>query len=591
MKAFCMSVHVSVIQDFKTAYPDIEVVDWCMSGACWMFRRSMDVPKGINHTTWKDLTPERIAAFRAEYDTFFRQFDLFIVAHPTSFALVFEPYGKPILMINTTRYDLPFCNSGDLTMLAQYRDCLRRLSAEGRLHIVSNNAADQWYLQRGCGLDSVVIPSLGLYTGATYAPTKSQFVLYHGSLPDHPLVAPKPANHRWQDIASYRGLISIPYEVSLMSLFEYFTAGVPLFLPSKSYWKSIATHQTLYSMFWYWDDRLPEDMQDLNDLSHWIERSDLYTVFQSPNTYYFDSIPHLFELLESFEYKDDRALRQAHIARAQLEWRRVMQRIQSDAFWTKSPRHLCYNRLPLLANVVFDINYAGTGVTPQHSYPRRTPLVRGDVVFVKTEWLAQVLQAHAPRVPITLVTGVSDASPPREVCERICANPFIRKWIGCNIPVTHPKIVKLPISVGEPERPNGDHDTLVRLHAGRVPWADKQNDVCVPYHGDTHVSRTRESTLPKLPFEEYMQEISRHRYVVCQRGNGLDTHRVCEVLLMGSIPVLEHSPLDDMYAQWNCLLVDSFTEVDVSGIEWDPAKDEAFLDVFWLRDALRDRLL
>jgi hypothetical protein len=319
--------------------------------------------------------------------------------------------------------------------------------------------------------------------------------------------------------------------------------------------------------------------------------SDLYSTLQSPNTYYYDSHEHLVQLLESFEHKDDRAFRQAHIERVKLEWRRVFQTIQSDAFWTKSPRHICYNRLPLLANVVFDVNYVGTGVTPQHSYPLRTPLARGDVVFVKTEHLEWVMN----RVPFpdatTLVTGVSDASPPPHICNAICRNSNIRKWIGCNIPVSHPKIVKFPIGVGEPERMNGNHETLVRLYAERVPWNDKQPDVCVPYHSGSHASRTAEPTIPKLPFEDYMRELSRHRLVLCQRGNGIDTHRVCEVLLMGSIPVLFHSPLDDMYSQWNCVLVDSVDEVDPASVSWDPAKDEAFLDVFWLRDALRDRLL
>lgn len=586
-----MSVHISVIQDFKTAYPDIEIVDWCMSGAARIMNRHTDVPAIINHETWKELSPDMISRFQAAYDGFLRQFDMFIVAHPVSFAMVFEKYGKPILAINTTRYDMPFCFSGNLRALEQYRDCLRRLNNDGRLHIVSNNFADQYYLKQGCGLDSTVIPSLGLYTGAKYRPTKNQFVLYHGSLPDHPLVAKRPHGHQWQDIASYRGLISFPYEVSLMSLFEYFSAGVPMFFPSKAYWKSIVTHQNLYSMMWYWDDRLPAELKGLNDLNHWIDLSDIYMTFQSPNTYYFDSIPHLFELLETFQYKDDRAFREEHIARAKLEWRRVMQRLQSNAFWSKLPRHICYNRLPLLANVIFDVNYEGTGVVPQHSYPMRVPLSKGDVVFVKTEYLSWFFRNHSPRAPITLVTGVSDASPSPDMCEHICKERLIQKWIGCNIPVSHPKIVKLPIGVGEPERPNGDHDTLVRLYSQRVPWDEKISDVCVPFHGDTHKSRTLQPTMEKLPFEDYMREMSRHRFVVCQRGNGLDTHRVCEVLLMGSVPILEHSPLDDMYSQWNCLIVDSFGSIDTTNVKWDSAKNEAFLDVFWIRDALRDRLL
>jgi hypothetical protein len=60
---------------------------------------------------------------------------------------------------------------------------------------------------------------------------------------------------------------------------------------------------------------------------------------------------------------------------------------------------------------------------------------------------------------------------------------------------------------------------------------------------------------------------------------------------MGSVPVLEHSPLDDMYSQWPCLLVDSFDTIDTSSFVWDDAKYDAFLDVFWLRDSLKERIL
>jgi hypothetical protein len=66
---------------------------------------------------------------------------------------------------------------------------------------------------------------------------------------------------------------------------------------------------------------------------------------------------------------------------------------------------------------------------------------------------------------------------------------------------------------------------------------------------------------------------------------------VYEALLMGSVPVIEHSGLDDMYSQWPCLLVDSFGGVDTSSFEWDDAKYEAFLDTIWLRDGFRQKLL
>lgn len=256
----------------------------------------------------------------------------------------------------------------------------------------------------------------------------------------------------------------------------------------------------------------------------------------------------------------------------------------SDAFWAQSPRHMCYNRLPLLADVVYDTSYDGTGVEAQHAYPYRETLTPGDVVFVKTDYLSWFLANRTISVPITLVTGVSDLSPTPEECRHILDTPNITKWIGCNILQSDPKIIKMPIGVGEPGRVNGDHDSLVRLHAERVPWIKKDDSLCVPYHGETHGSRVVAPTLPRLDFQSYMRALSAHKFVLCQRGNGVDTHRVCETLLMGSVPVIEHSGLDDMYSQWPCLLVDSVESVDTTSFVWDDAKYEAFLDVFWLRE-------
>ena len=591
MRFFCMDLHISIIADFKTACPDVEVVDWCLSGHAWVMKRNHDFPDHINPNTWRNLNPEMIKKFQDKYDPLLKTFDGFIVGFCSAFAMIYEKYNKPIIMMNAVRYDIPFCWTKDMGMLTKWKECLDRLNRHGLLTVISNNKADQLYTQLGCGMKSKVIPSLCLYTNTRYSPTKPTFLCYNGTFSAHPLLTPKkdlPHPHEWSDVTSFRGVVNFPYEVSLMSVFEHFTAGCPLFFPSKTYWKSNPGIQSLSA---YWADALPSEFAALSTAQDWIELADMYDVFQSPNTHYFDSEAHLFQLLETFEYVDDRDLRQAHIDQVKREWKRIVQRLVSEKFWSKAPRHMCYNRLPLLANVVYDINYAGSGVTPQHAYPHRETLSKGDVVFVKTDILSWFLDNRKIDVPITLVTGVSDLSPTADECRRILVNPNITRWIGCNITRSDPKIIKMPIGAGEPERPNGNHDTLARLHAERIPWVDKSEEICVPHHSGTHGSRTLQPTLPKLDFEAYMRALGQHQFVVCQRGNGLDTHRVCEVLLMGSVPVLEHSGLDDMYAQWPCLLVDSFNAIDTSSFAWDESKYQAFLDVFWIRDALTERLL
>ena len=586
-----MDVHISIVEDFKTACPDVEVEDWCMSAHAFVMKRKQDSPDIINPGTWRYINPDMIRAFQARYDSFLRTFDGFIVGYAACFAMIYEKYNKPIIMMNCVRYDMPFCKTKDLYMREQFHECLHRLRAKGLLTVVSNNKADQLYLEKGAGIPSLHLPSLCLYTKTQYSPTRETFLIFDGSFPSHPLLTKKselPQPYDWSHLTQFRGIVNYPYEVSLMSVFEQFTAGCPLFFPSKTFWKS---NPCIQSMAAYWGDRVPLELAYFQDLNNWIDLADMYDTFQSPNTYYFDSNEHLVELLETFEYKDDRAFRQAHIARIKDEWKRILQRIVSGKFWTQEPRHMCYNRLPLLANVVYDIDYARTGVQPQHAYPYHDPLTRGDVVFVKTDYLQWFLENRRLNAPVTLVTGVSDLSPTKLQCSIIVNNPNVVRWIGANIPAQHPKIVKLPIGVGEPERANGDHATLQRLHAERIPWEEKAADPCIPYHSASHASRTIAPTLPKLPFEEYMQAISKHRFVVCMRGNGIDTHRFCEILLMGSVPVVEHSELDDMYVQFPCVIVDSLENVDVSNFTWDEAKYQWFLDVFWLRDGLKYRLL
>ena len=66
---------------------------------------------------------------------------------------------------------------------------------------------------------------------------------------------------------------------------------------------------------------------------------------------------------------------------------------------------------------------------------------------------------------------------------------------------------------------------------------------------------------PKCDFETYMDHINKHRFVCCPRGNGIDTYRFWECIYMGSVPIVESSPLDDLYSKVNCIIVESFFDL------------------------------
>jgi hypothetical protein len=323
-----MDLHISVIADFKATHPDIEVIDWCLSGHAWVMKRQQDTPLFINPQTWMNINEDMIQKFQATYGSFLSTFDGFITGHVPAFAMIYEKYNKPIIMINSCRYDLPFCFTKNAVMRNKFHECITRI--RDRLVIVSNNKGDQMYTHAGLGIFPRYIPSLCLYTRASYAPTKPTFLCYSGSTPVHPLITQKvqlPTPYEWTDIASYRGVIHFPYEISTMSMFEHFTAGCPMFFPSMTYLKANPALQTMGA---YWGNNPPTELSKLTDLNLWIDNADMYSVFKSSNTYYFDSIEHLYSILESFEYVDDSDFRKKHIETVKQEWKTVL-----DGVFTK----------------------------------------------------------------------------------------------------------------------------------------------------------------------------------------------------------------------------------------------------------------
>jgi len=318
-KLFNMDLHISVIEDFKNLFPEFHITHWCLSGHAWVFNRNTEYPDIINPETWQQIDDDMIIKFQNKYDNFLNSFDGFICGHPNVFAMIFEKYNKPIILINSCRYDIPFCWSRKLHVLQRYTLCLNRLKTKNLLIAVSNNKADQLYTKLGCDIDTHYIPSLCAYTGMKYNPTRNTFLCYSGNV-DHPLITKKSElgrSYKWEELCKFKGIIHFPYEISTMSMFEQFTSGIPLFFPSKQF---MLNNVNIQSVSAYWSNSLPENLKKLSDKSIWIENADFYNVFQSPNIYLFDSISHLIILLETFKWKDDSAILDRHRSQIKDKW-------------------------------------------------------------------------------------------------------------------------------------------------------------------------------------------------------------------------------------------------------------------------------
>ena len=300
-----MDIHISVIADikdvFKRVRPDIDIINWSLSDHSWVFNIKKDPVKHVNSESWFNFNMESVKRFQDEYNTYLSIFDGFIVGHPNSFVLLFEKYNKPIYVINTCRYDLPFCWNKDDNMIEELRNCFKRLQEKRLLKVISNNNADNAYFRlANPTIHSQIIPSLGLYTEMKWDPTKKQtkFLLYSGHMPDHELIVKKNElveKYSWSNLMDFKGIIHIPYEASTMSFAEQYSSGIPLFVPSRQFlrelWKS-----DQYKLVNYWG-LAPLYLSETEDDEFWIEKADYYSI---EGIYYFNSFDHLFILLETF---------------------------------------------------------------------------------------------------------------------------------------------------------------------------------------------------------------------------------------------------------------------------------------------------
>jgi hypothetical protein len=311
MRLFNLDLHISVIADIKCILESfgIEVINWSLSGHAWVFNKAPDTVSVINQTSWMKLSNDTIRRFHEVYDDFLSTFDGFICGHPNSFALLYEKYQKPIYVVNTCRYDIPFSFTGDTKMISELHDCFRRLSDKGLLRIVSNNRADRDYFVLGNPtIVPVLVHSLCLYTNMRWDPSKCQrrFFCYSGQdiVPSHPLIVKRKGTFQWSDLANYSGIVHIPYEASTMSIFEHMSSGIPLFFPTKRFLKELWVSGKSRFGCNYWREFAkrapPEYLSSTDNHNFWLDRADYYDI---PGYYYFDSFDQLIRMLAVF-FKD-----------------------------------------------------------------------------------------------------------------------------------------------------------------------------------------------------------------------------------------------------------------------------------------------
>lgn len=349
IKLFNLDLHISVIKDIqyilKDLYQDkVEVINWSLSGHSWVFNESSISPDIINANTWRNIDKIMINNFVNKYQDFLSTFDGFIVTHTPVFCLLYETFNKPIILINSCRYEQPFSWNNNIEMWNYLNIKLKKMYDKNQLIAVSNNKADAEYLKNGTGIESIIIPSLCLYTNAKYLPVNNKFIINNNfNINENENIINKSSclnnGYSWKDLYSYKGIIHIPYEISTMSIFEQYSANIPLFFPSKEYLISLIKNndykiQSRYNKM-FGNNNYPNNLElclnDNNWLDFWINNADYYDEDNMKYIIYFDNNEHLYQLVKNIDtnnisekMKEHNILRKNNVY---INWKNIFDKI------------------------------------------------------------------------------------------------------------------------------------------------------------------------------------------------------------------------------------------------------------------------
>lgn len=149
------------------------------------------------------------------------------------------------------------------------------------------------------------------------------------------------------------------------------------------------------------------------------------------------------------------------------------------------------------------------------------------------------------------------------------------KWYSQNVNVIHNKIISIPIGLEnsiwfkeiEKEKKifrkklesKNEINLMYVCHNIRTNPIERMD----PYNLFSNTNwATVEHGVNGNNFDNYLNKIHSHKFVLCPEGNGIDTHRVWETLYVGSIPIQKRNINNKFYDDLPICYVDKWSDLN-----------------------------
>jgi len=237
MKFFALDCHIG-IRDIQRQFEQLghQLDVHSISGHAHLMNWNVDSSFIVNKDNWKSLNQRNFHLFHEHHADRLKDYDGFVCFYPPSFSMLYEKFEKPIILQVPIRFEIPFhVNNEELQF---YISHLQRTIDSGQLIPLANNRFDSEFCSDVVGREFKLIPSLCDYTGKTRARTSDDVVIHGDPTNKIPSVAglkKLKSGYSWDELYSHKAIVHMPYHNTVMSLFEQYTAGMPLLFPSDDF--------------------------------------------------------------------------------------------------------------------------------------------------------------------------------------------------------------------------------------------------------------------------------------------------------------------------------------------------------------------
>lgn len=197
-----------------------------------------------------------------------------------------------------------------------------------------------------------------------------------------------------------------------------------------------------------------------------------------------------------------------------------------------------------------------------------------DIIFVRSDKLKDFFKKIHPHIvnKYILISHNSD--------EDISYNYFtdynletIKIWLAQNLLYAHDKIIPIPIGLenrycGIKKYPIfyesykkkclGIKKNLVYLNCNPGTCLKERSRVYSIFKDCSYCK----TVITPINYCYFLNDILSSHFVLCPRGNGLDTVRLWETLYLGSIPIVKSSGMDSLLCNLPVLIIDDWTDIN-----------------------------